>query len=156
MAQDTDDQWSLVSGVLNDGAVYEVQGAVASYGRARVSNYLAANGSPITATADTNSPGPVTAFVVNGGTGQASYAFTMPNSANATTATVYRNSSTDFAGAVVARIHNASPSQAVDGIDTGRSPGSWTYWVRVTNASGYPADRGDVSSTVGPITVTVT
>ncbi|KMO15768.1 hypothetical protein [Methylobacterium indicum] len=164
MAQDTDDQWSLVSGVLNDGAVYEVQGAVASYGRARVSNYLAADGSPITATADTNSPGPPTGVVANGGSGQASYAFTMPNSANAARAAVYRNTADNLRTATLVRTHNASPSQSIDGTITGLAPGTYYVWVRALNASGYPAlpsnpatPDPDASSTVrapNPVTVT--
>ncbi len=164
MVQDGDDQWSLTSGVLNDGAVYEVQGAVSSYGRARVSNYLTADGSPVTATADTNSPGPPTGVVANGGTGQASYAFTMPNSANAARAAIYRNTTDNLRTATLVRTHNAAPSQSIDGTITGLAPGTYYVWVRALNASGYPAlptasstPDPDASSTVrapNPVTVT--
>lgn len=164
MVQDTDDQWSLTSGVLNDGATYEVEGAVSSYGRARVSNYLPADGSPIVATADTTPPGPPTGVVANGGAGQATYAFTMPDSPNAARAAVYRNTSNNLRTATLVRTHNAAPSQSIDGTITGLAPGTYYVWVRALNASGYPAlptnpatPDPDASSTVrapNPVTVT--
>ncbi|WP_408902525.1 hypothetical protein [Methylobacterium radiotolerans] len=48
MAADTDNPLSLISGVLVNGATYEVEGAMATYGRALVSDYIAAAGSPVT------------------------------------------------------------------------------------------------------------
>jgi hypothetical protein len=150
MAQDSDDPFSLISGVLVDGGQYEAQGAVSTYGRALVSDYLAAANSPILAVSDTTSTGAPTGFVVNGSVGQANYAFTAPNAANFAYARLYRSATTNFADAVAMRTFNGAPSQAFDGSDP-RPAGAWTYWVRAFNASGF----GDASSTAGPITVTV-
>jgi hypothetical protein len=151
MAQDTDDPFSLISQVLTDGAQYEVQGAVATYGRGLVSDYLPAALSPITATSDVTSTGAPTGFAATGGVGSARYAFTSPNAANFAFARVYRSATTNFANAQVVRTLNGSPNQAFDGTD---SPpiGQVTYWVRAFNRSGY----GDATSTTNPITVTVT
>ena len=60
------------------------------------------------------------------------------------------------AAATAVRTHNAGPSQTISGVDTGRSAGAWFYWVRVTNRSGFPSDRADLSGTAGPFPVTVT
>lgn len=47
MGADTDNQFSLTSNVLQNQASYEVEGAISTYGEVLVSNYLAADGSPI-------------------------------------------------------------------------------------------------------------
>jgi hypothetical protein len=151
MAADTGDPWSVVSSVLTDGAQYEVEGAVSNFGRSQVSNYTPATPSPITATADTTPPGPPDGFVANGSAGQATGAFTAPNSPNFGFARLYRGTSADFAQATAIRTFNGSASQAFDWSDP-RPTGTYRYWVRAFNRSGF----GDASSTAGPITVTVT
>lgn len=150
MAQDGDDPFSLISQVLVDGGEYQAEGAVATYGRALVSDYLTATPASIVAIADDTGTGPPTGFVVNGGVGQASYAFTAPNAPNFSFVRLYRSTTPNFASATVVRTFNGSPNQAFDGTDS-RPAGTYSYWVRAFNASGF----GDASSTAGPITVTV-
>jgi hypothetical protein len=50
MVQDGDNAFSLTSSVLQNGATYEVEGAVSTYGQVQVSDYLAAAGSPLSVT----------------------------------------------------------------------------------------------------------
>jgi hypothetical protein len=151
MVQDGDDSFSLTSGVLQDGAQYDVEAAVSTYGQVLVSDYVDAVPNPITAIADTTSTGPPTGFAVNGGVGQVMGAFTAPNTPNFSSAKLYRATSPDFTKAVVVKTFNGSPSQAFDWADAGLSPGSYTYWARAINGSGF----GDASSTTDPQTVTV-
>ena len=56
MRQDTTSVASVVSGDLNDGISYEVQGALSTASGADISDYIAASGSPITAVADPVAP----------------------------------------------------------------------------------------------------
>ncbi|KQT08532.1 hypothetical protein ASG40_11680 [Methylobacterium sp. Leaf399] len=152
MVSDGESRGRVVSSVLTDGQAYEAQGAIASYGRAAQSAWTATDPATITAIADTTSTGAPTAFVVNGGAGQASYAFTAPNAANFGSAKIFRGTTTTFADATAIRTVNGSASQSFDGTDSGRPPGTYRYWVRAYNRSGF----GDATSTAGPITVTVT
>lgn len=151
MGAEGEERGSVISSVLEDGAEYEVQGAIATYGRAAQSAWTPTDPPTVTATADTTPPGAPTGFVANGGNGQASGAFTAPNSANFGFARLYRGTSTDFSQATVIRTFNGSASQSFNWTDA-RPAGTYRYWVRAFNRSGF----GDASSTVGPITVTVT
>ena len=138
---------AAVAGPLNDGQAYEAQVAwLSSTSIGDWSGTIA-----FTVAADTTPTGPPTGFVVNGSVGQASYAFTAPNAPNFSYARLYRSTTTNFANAVVVKTFNGAASQAFDGTDT-RSAGTYSYWVRAFNASGF----ADASSIVGPITVTVT
>ena len=56
MAAEGDNRASLISSVLADLENYEIEGATATYGRARQSAWVAASGSPVTATADPVAP----------------------------------------------------------------------------------------------------
>lgn len=152
MAADSDSRGRVISSVLTDGQDYEAQGAIASYGRSSQSDWTATDPAIITAVADTTSTGAPTGFVVTGAAGQASGAFTAPNAANFGSAKIYRGTTTNFAQATAIRTVNGSASQAFDFTDGGRPAGTYTYWVRAFNRSGF----GDASSTAGPITVTVT
>lgn len=142
------DGTSAEAGPLTDGVDYEF--------RPRwVAGYTPSNWPlPVTlrATADATPPGPPTGFVVNGGAGKATGAFTSPNSPNFGSVAIYRSSTNNFANAVVISTLYGSPGQARDFSDDGRAAGSWTYWARALNLSGY----GDASSTTGPITIQVT
>ncbi len=152
MIQDGENDYSLTSGVLADASTYEVQGALATYGRASQSAWTPDPPLEIVATADATPPGPPTGFVASGGAGQYAYAFTAPNSANFGSARVYRGTTTNFAEATPVFTFNGSASQSFDRTETGVAPGTYRIWVRALNRSGF----GDASSTVGPITVTVT
>jgi hypothetical protein len=106
----------------------------------------------LAAIADNTAPAAPSSFVVNGGSGKATGAFTSPNSPNFGSVVIYRGTSTDFAAATAIFTLYGSPGQARDFSDDGRPPGTYRYWARARNRSGF----GDASSTAGPITVTVT
>jgi hypothetical protein len=143
-------EWSVIYRPVNDGQEYEVEVAFwAPFGGTQ-GPWTAPE--TITAVADESSTGAPTGFVANGGAGQASGAFTTPNAANFGSAKVFRSATTNFAQATAILTYNGSPSQAFDFTDQGRPPGSYSYWVRAYNRSGF----GDASSTSGPITVAVT
>lgn len=137
---------AAVAGPLNDGEAYEAQVAWLS------STSIGAWGDTIrfTLAADTTPTGAPTGFVVNGGVGRVSYAFTAPNAANFASARLYRSPTTSFGDAVVVKTVNGAANQAFDGTDA-RPPGASSYWVQAFNASGFT----DPSCLVGPITVTV-
>lgn len=152
MVRDGDDPYSLTSGVLNDGAEYEVEGALATYGRASLSSYVDADPATILATADTTSPGPPTGFAATGGAGQYSFAFTAPNSPNYRSSRLYRGTTSTFGSASpVGSVFYGAGGQSFDRVDT-IGAGTYYLWVRSFNGSGF----GDASSTAGPISVTVT
>lgn len=139
---------SAEAGPLTDGQTYDFR--VRWVAGNTPSNW--SNAVTLAAVADNTAPGAPSGFVVNGGAGKATGAFTAPNSANFGSAVLYRGTSTDFAAATAIRTLYGSPSQAFDFTDDGLSAGTFRYWVRARNRSGF----GDASSTVGPITVTVT
>lgn len=152
MARDGDNPYSLTSGVLSDGATYEAEGALVTYGGASASGYVDAAPATITATADTAPPGAPTGFVAAPNTGYYTVAFTTPNTANYGSALVYISTTTNnFADAFAFkdRFYGAA-GQSFDRLDA-VNPGTYYLWVRAFNRSGY----GDASSTAGPITLTV-
>ncbi|GEP12250.1 phage tail protein [Methylobacterium gnaphalii] len=106
----------------------------------------------LAAIADATAPGPVTGFVANNGTGQYAYAFIAPNSANFGSAQVLVGTTTNIGDATLKRTLYGGASQAFDKTEPGIAPGTYRIWVKALNKSGY----GDSSSTVGPMTVTVT
>ncbi|MFC6746040.1 hypothetical protein ACFQFG_15795 [Methylobacterium persicinum] len=137
---------AAVAGPLDDGGQYEAQ--VAWLSSTSIGDW--GDTIPFTLAADTTPTGAPAGFAVTGGPGQARFAFTAPNAANFASARLYRSTTTSFANAVAVKTFNGAPNQAFDGTDA-RPAGTWTYWVRAFNASGF----GDASSTAGPITVTV-
>lgn len=139
---------SAEAGPLTDGQTYDFR--VRWVAGSTPSNW--SNTVTLAAISDNAAPGTPSGFVVNGGAGKATGAFTAPNSPNFGSAVVYRGTSTDFAAATAIRTLYGSPSQAFDFTDDGLSAGTYRYWVRARNRSGF----GDASSTAGPITVTVT
>lgn len=152
MVPDGQGRGRVRSNVLSDGQAYEAQGAVASYGRATQSVWLATTPATITAIADATSTGAPTWLAGNGGVGQFSYAFTTPNAPNFGYAKAFGNSVNDFASADELHTFNGAAGQAFDRTESGLAPGTYYVWVRAYNRSGF----GDASSTAGPITVTVT
>lgn len=155
MNAEGDNRGSVISSVLADGETYELQGAIASYGRASQSAWTAPTPATVVAVADAVPPGPPTGFSVVGGTQTATLAFTAPNSPNVSRLVVYRATGTGstFASAVAIRTYNTGPNQSFSGIQDGPGipPNAYRYWVRAFNRSGF----GDATSTVGPIEVGV-
>lgn len=142
------DSLSAEAGPLTDGQTYDFRvGWVAGSAPSNWSSIVT-----LAAIADNTAPSPPSGFVVNGGAGKATGAFTTPNSSNFGSAVIYRGTGTDFAAATAIRTLYGSPSQAFDFSDDGLSAGTFRYWVQARNRSGF----GDALSTAGPITVTVT
>lgn len=141
-AESADNRASLISSVLADGERYEIQGAVATYGRARQSAWLAAAGSPITATADPNAPGAPSALTATVSGSTVTLTWTDSGSSNVARAAVYRN------GAFLKRIV-AGPNTASTTTDS-PGAGQHSYVVRDENGSGLQSGNSNSA------TVTVT
>ncbi len=155
MVPDTDNRFSLTSGVLADGTTYLPEGALSTYGQASVSDYISPTPASITAVADTSAPGPaynVTVSAVSGPTG-ARIAFTASASPNVASTYVYRRAGTtgDFAGAALVGQIACGPNQMFDNYTDAVPPGAYRYWLQSRNGSGY----GDATSIAGPFDVTV-
>lgn len=152
---DPDGDDAVIRRDRTDGTTYEVQGALwSSYGG---TEGPWSQSTFITASADTQAPGPHQNFVVNGGSGQAAGAFTAPDSANYGATRLYRGTSATFSEATRVRTFNGAAGQATDFTDRGPNDaalpaGTYRYWAMAVNRSGF----GDASSTTGPRTVTVT
>lgn len=144
-----DNLLSAFSPLISDGGSYDVR--VRFVVGSASSGWSAAG--PIDAISDVTPPGPPTGFVANGGVGQVMVAWTAPNSENVRSTRLYRASSgAGFGSAVVVANTILSANQAFDAVESGLSPGNYDYWVRALNRGGF----GDVSSTAGPVTATVT
>lgn len=146
---DSDGENAVIRRDRSDGVTYEVQNALwSSYGGTQGpwSESIF-----VTATADTRAPAQHQSFVVNGGVGQASGAFTAPNSENYGATRLYRGTSANFSAATLIRTFNGAAGQATDFTDAGLPAGTYRYWIMAVNRSGY----GDASSTTGPLTVMV-
>lgn len=128
MSPEGDNRASLISSVLADVERYEVQGALAGYGRATQSAWLAAAGSPIQAVADPSPPSAPfnLSAAVSGGT--VTLTWQNGGSANVVAARLYRN------GILFATL-NTGPNIVMSAPDT-PGAGSHTYVVRNVNASG--------------------
>ena len=149
MATDTDNAFSLTSGVLADGLQYQVQGAVGTYGQALVSDFIDATPSPITATADQNAPAAPTGFTATGSAGAATLSWTNGGSPNTESTRIYRGADSTFANAVLIQSVSGGPNQAGSFVDSNRPAGTYRYWLRAANGSGVMSDP------VGPVAVTV-
>ncbi len=103
-----------------------------------------------TATADPVAPDPVTGVSASGGAGQASFAWTAPNSANYFASRLYLNTTNSFSGATLVAVEYGPPSAADSRIVTGLTAGSYFGFVEAINASGVPAS----AVATGAITVT--
>lgn len=143
MAADGENTFSLISGVLQDGGDYEVEGAVATYGQALVSDFVEAAGSPISAVADPTAPGaPTSLQAVDAGNNIITLYWTDSSAANVSAANVYRN------GSLVKRI-SAGPGTSSTTQDN-PGPGTYTYYVTDQNPSGLESDRSNqVTISVG-------
>ncbi|AWN51591.1 hypothetical protein DK412_07710 [Methylobacterium sp. 17Sr1-1] len=160
MAQDGDNQFSVISSVLADGTIYLPEGAISSFGRARMSDYISPTPASIMAVADTSAPGPpynVTVEPASDPSGApigVRVAFTASASPNVAATYVYRRTGAagDFAGAALVGQIACGPNQQFgDYIDSVGS-GTYRYWLQSRNGSGY----SDATSVVGPYDVTVT
>ena len=149
MVADTDNPFSLISGVLIDGVAYEAQGAVSTYGQALVSDYLNADPDPITAIADPIAPDQPSGFVANGGAGRVMFAWTNSGSPNYASTRLFRGATATFANAVRINTVAGGPNQASEDTDNGLQPGTYYYWLEAVNGSGKASDP------IGPITATV-
>ncbi|MFK5596494.1 hypothetical protein ACFZ8E_05750 [Methylobacterium sp. HMF5984] len=150
MVQDTDDPFSLLSQVLIDGAQYEAQGAVTTYGQALVSDYVSADPDPITAVADPTAPDQPSGFVANGGAGRVMLAWTNSGSPNYAATREFRGTTATFANAIRIDTVAGGPNQAGEDTDSGLAPGPYYYWIEGLNGS------GAASAPVGPMMATVT
>lgn len=123
------------------------------------SNYLAdgaeyrfrlriwANGTPsawtayqtLTATADPTPPAIVTGAGVTGGSGQASFSWTAPNSANYGGVRIYMNTTNSMTGATLVATEYGPPNIADGRVVTGLSAGTKYGFVVAINKSGTPA-----------------
>lgn len=149
MVPEGDNRASLISSVLADGEVYEIQGAVATYGQARQSAWLAASGSPVTATADPAAPSAPTGLTASANAGVVTVAWTN-GAPNVAAARLYRGTaSSSFAQATLIRTISSGPNQSLTTSDS-RPAGTYRYWVTCANGSGV------ASAPAGPATVTVT
>lgn len=150
MAADGDNRASLITSVLADGEQYEIQGALATYGRARQSAWIAASGSPVMATADPVAPEPVKNFTGSGGSGQATLGWSNSNSANFSQARLYRAPFGEtFENAILAQTISGASNQVIETTDS-VPPGRFAWWVVAVNGSGVPSDRA------GPVELVVT
>lgn len=134
--------------LLSDGGAYKFR--VRFFVGGILSAWSAAG--PITAVADDMLTAPPSGFVANGGAGQAMLAWTAPGSPNLGAVRIYRaTAGAPFSSATIVTTVTLAPNQAFDMIDGGRAPGSYDYWARALNRSGL----GDMTSTAGPLSVTV-
>lgn len=149
-----DNRASLISTVLADNEQYEIQGALSTYGRARQSPWMAAIGSPVTATADPNAPAAPYAIAVDGVAGGARFSFNASPSPNVAATFIHRRAgfSGALAGSAVADAIACGPNQRFDSFISPAAPGPYRYWLVSRNASGFY----DASSVAGPFDVTVT
>ncbi|MBY3263880.1 hypothetical protein HFO15_19840 [Rhizobium laguerreae] len=93
-----------------------------------------------TSTADSNPPGVVTGVSATGGSGQVTFNWTAPNSANYAAARCYWNTSNTFVGATyVAPPEYGSPSSADSRVITGLAAGIKYGFIEAINASGVAA-----------------
>lgn len=149
MVPEGDNRASLISSVLADGEVYELQGALTTYGRARQSAWAAASGSPVTATADPAAPSEPTGLTASANAGVVTVAWTN-GAPNVAAARLYRGASgSAFAQATLIRTVSSGPNQGLSEPDN-RPAGTYRYWVTCANGSGV------ASAPAGPATVTVT
>lgn len=147
-----DGAWKVISGLLDDGAQYEVQVAHAGWGGKNsraVSAWVPAG--TITASSDPVAPGPMTnlATTVSGTT--VTINARTPASANFRAWRLYRGT-TNVAGAavLVGGDRVAGPNVAVTATDPGRPAATtYYYWVDAVNASGL------ASAKTGPSTIAV-
>lgn len=147
-----DGDWAVISEVLEDGQVYEVQVAHAGWGGANgqsVGNWSTIQ--TITATADPvppAAPSSLAASVVSGN--NVSVTWVNPNSGNYYATRVYRGTSTSFGSATFIGSVYGTAFTAGNASDIGLASGTYRYWVVAINRS------GAASPATGPVSVTIT
>lgn len=149
MAPEGENRASLVSSVLADGESYEAEGAIATYGRARQSDWTPAGGSPIQAIADTTAPAAPTysSATLSGAT--ATHAVRQSPSANARSVRLLRalGYGKVLADAAVIDTRNLGPNQELTLSDT-IDLGFYQWWLRAANGSGALSDADGPRSLV--------
>lgn len=130
---------SILSDVLTDGDAFEVQGATATAGGADTSDYIAAAGSPITATADPVAPAAPTFLSTArvASTNTVNHSGRLPNSANARSMrlTRARGFGKVFADGSVVDTQAGAPNATLALSDT-IDLGLYRYWLTAANGSG--------------------
>lgn len=153
MDADSDNRGSVISSVLADGQTYEAQGAVATYGRAAQSDWIAASGSPVTAVSDNSPPSDPQQFSASApGGGGVTLRWINGASRNYRSTLIYRASGINapFYTASPAARNYGDPSEVMTGGFGGQAAGDYSYFIQGENASGV---GGNI---VGPANVTVT
>jgi hypothetical protein len=90
-------------------------------------------------TADPNPPGQAQSVAAIGGSGQISFSWTAPNSANYAAARIYTSGTNSFVGATLRGTEYGPPSSADSRVITGLAAGTYYGFVEAINASGVPA-----------------
>ena len=144
-----DDQSSLVSAGLVDGAAYEAQVRNRTPG-GRVSVWAPEDPIVVTAVAESDPPGTMAAFGGALAGSDVALTFTAPNDAAYAAARIYRaTGSTSFGDAALIHTEFGAPNLADTYTDIGPGVGAHRYWCEPINASGIAGPRS------GPVTVTV-
>lgn len=141
-----DDASQVRSGYLVDGQQYKVR--LRAWGGGTPSAYTADQ--VLTATADPVAPGPVTGAGATGGSGQASFSWVAPNSANYVAVRIYLNTTNSFSGASLVATEYGPPNIADGKVVTGLTAGTKYGFLVAINASGTPA----TPVATGAITIT--
>lgn len=139
-----DDQ--VRTGYLVDGQEYKIRvRALGGGSRSAFTEYVF-----VTATADPTPPSPVLSAAAVGGTGQISFSWTAPNSANYSAARLYINSVDSFTGASLVATEYGPPNISDGRVISGITAGTHYGFVVSINASGVPS----TPVATGEITVT--
>ncbi|PZO78428.1 MAG: hypothetical protein DI629_12055 [Mesorhizobium amorphae] len=135
------------SPILDDGSDYEFQ-----------ARYRTTTGRPgawgisivLTVVADPSPPGVVTDVSVLPGAGSAFIQWNAPGSPNYQATTIRRSTTNNPNTAALVRTEYGAPASSDSWTDSGRSPGTYYYWLRSRNASG--AESAAVAT--GPVSIT--
>jgi len=135
------------TGAVNDGETYDYR--VRTLSPSGVAGDWSAFGT-ITVTSDPTPPGIATAVTATGGSGQITFNWTSPNSANYSAARIYWNTTNTFGTATLAATEFGAPNAADSRVVTGISAGTQYGWVVAINGSGVAA----AAVATGAVTVT--
>jgi hypothetical protein len=141
-----DGDWKTISGVLDDGADYEVQAAHTGWGGINSQSVGAWTASElITAVADGIPPDPVSGLGAAGGGSVITVSWSNPVSTNFFGARIYRGTSAVFGSAAVVGTVYGAPGAAGSFVDSGLGAGTYYYWIVALNRS------GAASAAAGPV-----